>query len=485
MNGSKTTLAPSATTVPRIAIVGGGLAGLATAVALADRNFSITLFESRRQLGGRAGSFRDPETDVWVDHCQHVSLGCCTNLTDFCARTGLADLLRHDRTLHFFGPDGCRHDVSASRRLPAPLHLLPALMRLKYLSSGERLRIGGALRRLAHTSTVNDPAGPTIGQWLRERKQTERTIELFWSPVIVSALSETVERAGVPAVRKVFVDAFLGNRRGFELQIPRVPLGEFYGERLEQWLRQRGINVRLECPIKKIVGDSSGVKEIELAVGEGLPIDAVVLAVPWRRVNEMLSEPLRAALPELKALDQFESAPISAVHLWFDREITELPHAVLPGRLSQWVFNHGVQAPVADNELTARSYYYQVVISASRELEAMPREATIAKVRAELATMWPVATEARLVQARVITQQHAVFSPLPGNDRLRPGQQTGVPNLFLAGDWTATGWPATMEGAVRSGYLAAEVLLSRFGRPGRILAPDLRRPRLARWVFGN
>ena len=285
MSGPTDLTAAGGGTMRRIAIVGGGLAGLATAVALADRGLAITLFEARRQLGGRAGSFRDPETDALVDHCQHVSLGCCTNLADFCRRTGLADLLRHDQRLHFFGPDGRRHDVYGSRWLPAPLHLLPALVRLKYLSLRERFRIVGALRQLAAESTTDDPNGLTIGQWLRRHGQSERAIELFWAPVIVSALSETVERAAVPAVRKVFVDAFMGDRRGFELQVPRVPLGEFYG-RLEDWLEKHGTSVRLECPIKRIEGDAGGVKEIELATGERVTCDAVIVAVPWRRVDE-------------------------------------------------------------------------------------------------------------------------------------------------------------------------------------------------------
>ncbi|HEY2827235.1 MAG TPA: hydroxysqualene dehydroxylase HpnE [Pirellulales bacterium] len=472
------------TSGPHIGIVGGGLAGLAAAVALAERGFEITLFEARRQLGGRTGSFRDTASDAWVDHCQHVSLGCCTNLADFCRRTGLAELLRQDKTLHFFGPDGRQYDVGAGRLLPAPMHLLPALLRLKYLSLRERIGIIRAMRKLARTSAEDDPQGLTIGPWLRAHGQSERAIELFWTPVIVSALSETLERAAVPPVRKVFVDAFLGDRRGFELQVPRVPLGEFYGERLERWLAQHGVLVRLECPIKQICGDAGGVKEVELGSDERLQFDAVVVAVPWRRVGELIGEPLRRALPELGMIDQFESAPISAVHLWFDRAITDLPHAVLPGRLSQWVFNHGAQRQAnALNEVQEQSYYYQVVISASREVEAQPRDEVIARVREELAEVWPAVSQAKLLQARLITQQHSVFSPLPGSERLRPKQQSSVSNLFLAGDWTATGWPATMEGAVRSGYLAAEVLLSRFGRPERILANDLRRPWLARWLI--
>lgn len=480
MNGA------DASTTPSVAIVGGGLAGLAAAVALAGRGLTITLFEARRQLGGRAGSFRDPASDAWVDHCQHVSLGCCTNLADFCRRTGLADLLRSDQTLHFFGPDGRRYDVGGSNWLPAPMHLLPALVRLKYLSLQERLGIMSALRKLARAPSVDDPNGAPIGTWLREHGQSERAIELFWTPVVVSALSETMDRAAVPPVRKVFVDAFMGNRRGFELQVPRVPLGEFYGERLQRWLKERGVSIRLGETVRQICGAADGVKEIELADDKRLAVAAVIVATPWRRVGDLLAEPLRAALPEIEQAERFESAPISAVHLWFDREITDLPHAVLPGRLSQWVFNHGTQEMSSEKDApAARGHYYQVVISASRELEGQPREAIIDQVRREMTEVWAKAAEAKLLQARLITQQHAVFSPLPGSERLRPRQETRIPNLFLAGDWTATGWPATMEGAVRSGYLAAEAVLCHMGRGEKILAPDLPRPWLARWLIGK
>ncbi len=171
----------------------------------------------------------------------------------------------------------------------------------------------------------------SIGQWLRDHGQTDRAIELFWAPVIVSALSETLDRTAVPPVRKVFVDAFLGSRRAYEMQTPRVPLGELYGNQLEQWLGQHGAAVRRECGVKQLIGDAAGVKNLLLDDGQQQPIDAVIVAVPWRRVSELLSDPLRAALSELREIDRFESAPITAVHLWFDRPITDLPHAVLPG----------------------------------------------------------------------------------------------------------------------------------------------------------
>ncbi len=434
----------------RIAIVGGGLAGLAAAVELSGRGMQVELFESRRQLGGRAGSFRDSATEVFIDHCQHVSLGCCTKWIDFCRRTGLDRFVRRYDTLHFFGPDGQRCDMRASRWLPAPLHLLPSLLKLSYLSLGERLNIIRAMQRLKKTSTSDDSQGPTIVKWLLEHGQTSRAIELFWTPVIVSALSETLDRVAVPPVRKVFVEAFLGNRHAYEMIVPTVPLGELYGQHLEQWLSKHDVAIRRERGVKLLHGDATGVRELEFASGQRQVFDAVIVAVPWRRIEELLGEPLRAALPELHGIQQIESAPITAVHFWFDRAITNLPHAVLPGRTSQWMFYRGA-AP--------EGHHYQVVISASRDLASRLREEVVAEVLSELMQLWPVTMEAKLLQSRMITDQHAVFSVMPGADRLRPAQPTSVPNLFLAGDWTATGWPATMEGAVRSGYLAAGEML--------------------------
>ena len=166
---------------PRVAIVGGGLAGLAAAVRLSEHGVAVKLFEARRQLGGRATSFRDPTTGVVVDHCQHVALGCCTNFIDFCERTGLTQFLTPHRTLHFFGPDGSRSDLTASRLLPAPLHLLPSLLRLKYLSGREKIGIVRAMRQLAYDSCSDDVNAPTIDAWLREHGQSDRVIELFWA----------------------------------------------------------------------------------------------------------------------------------------------------------------------------------------------------------------------------------------------------------------------------------------------------------------
>ncbi|MCH8923822.1 MAG: FAD-dependent oxidoreductase, partial [Planctomycetes bacterium] len=446
---------------------------------------AVELFEATARLGGRAGSFADPASGELVDHCQHVSMGCCTNLADFCRRTHIADCFRRDRVLHFIGPDGRHFPLTASRWLPAPLHLAPALFKLGYLSLGEKIGIARAMRRLMRMSPVAAEDGPTVGQWLRGQRQSQRAIDRFWSVVLVSALSETVDRASLAAARKVFVDGFLASRRGYEVELPTVPLGEMYGKRLIDTLAARGVAVHLSSPAASLEGDERAVREVCFADGTLRQFDALIVAVPWRRVGALFAEkvsgtvysPNKRFLTPFRSLDQFHSAPITAVHLWFDRPITSLPHAVLIDRLSQWVFNHGAQ------DAGPPEYYYQVVVSASRDLAGRGRDEIAAEVHDELASVWPDARDARLLRHRVVTQTHAVFSPQVGVDRLRPPQKTAIPNLFLAGDWTATGWPATMEGAVRSGYLAAEGALALLGRRVSLLQPDLPRGMLARMLI--
>jgi squalene-associated FAD-dependent desaturase len=465
----------------RIAIVGGGLAGLAAAVALAGRGLELELYESRRRLGGRATSFFDSDSGDWIDHCQHVGMGCCTNLADFCRRTGLAEFFRRDRHLYFFGPDGRCHRLSANRWLPAPVHLAPSLMRLGYLSFGERVGIALAMLRLARARVEDDERQPTIGQWLRRQGQSERAMQLFWSVVLVSALGEELDRASLAHSRKVFVDGFLSAREAYEIDVPIVPLGELYGERLETWLKQQGVAVHLGAEVKRLDGDGSGVRHLVFSDGSQRAVDGAIVATTRRRVRELFAGPLLACLPELSGVERIDSAPITGVHLWFDREITALPHAVLVGRLSQWLFNRG-RAMVKD--ASPVEHYYQVVISASRSLAGRDRAAVLEEILGDLTSIWPAVGEARLLRWRMVTEQAAVFSVRPGIELLRPPQQTSVANLALAGDWTRTGWPATMEGAVRSGYLAAEAILKNLGHSERLLAPDLKRGWLARLVVG-
>lgn len=492
--------------LPRVAIVGGGLAGLATAVALADQGFSIELFEARRRWGGRASSFEDTRTGGLVDHCQHVSMGCCTNLADFARRVGIDHDFRRHRVLHFIGPDGRQYDFRGSAWLPPPLHLLPGLLKLGYLSWRERLAIVRAMPRLARWRQGQDDAGESIGAWLRRQGQTPHAMRCFWSVVLVSALGEQLDRAGIRYARQVFVDGFMASRDGYVVEIPSVPLAMLYGKKLAGWLCDHGVKLHPSTPIGRIEGNRRQVQAVVTADQRRLAVDFVVSAVPWRALARLLEQPAFAAVAALAQAAKIQSSPITGVHLWFDRPITPLPHAVLVDRLSQWVFyrgtatnnddsttdesdhlspNAGAAESRAANDPPAAEHYYQIVISAWRNVAAGQRDDVVRQIVEELRDVWPEARKARLIRWRLVTEGEAVFSATPDVDRLRPSQQTEIANLFLAGDWTATGWPSTMEGAVRSGYLAAEGVLRAVGRPRHIVKPDLPRGFLARWLMGH
>jgi len=462
---------------PTVVVVGGGLAGLAAAAALADLDCRVELYESRRKLGGRAASYRDAATGEMVDHCQHVGMACCTNLLDFYRRTGLSELLRRDRTLHFFSPDGRRYDMGAASWLPAPMHLLPSLLRLGYLSVRERIGICRAMWTLARRE-VDD--SETVGAWLTRHRQSARAIERFWAPVLVSALGETVDRASLKYARKVFVDGFLANRTGYEIDVPTVSLGELYGTRCEEYLRGRGVQLHLDSAVRSIDCEAGGRCVVYLADGAILRPDAVVVAVTWRRAAELIASEVRARIPGSEAWPTFDSAPITGVHLWFDRELTDLPHAVLVGTLSQWMFTRVRETSGAASPADC---YYQVVVSASYDLASMTKGETVDRIVGELRAVFPAARQARLVRSKIVTEHEAVFSVRPGLDFVRPRQTTPVPGLFLAGDWTATGWPATMEGAVRSGYAAAEAVAASIGKPRSFVVDDLPRAAMSRRLF--
>ena len=471
----------------RITIVGGGLAGLAAAVALTERGLPCTLLESRGRLGGRASSFHDPTTDTDVDNCQHVTLGCCTNFRHFCQTTGLAEFFRREKMLHFIARDGKINPFQATF-LPAPFHLGIAFGRLSYLTLADKLALARGLKELARPVSPDDESRP-FSEWLKRHRQTDAAIHKFWFVVLVSALSESLDRISVSHARKVFIDAFLAHRDGWCVDIPVVPLEELYGGRLTEWLTARGTTIRCLASASQIEMEHDRVTAVRLASGEVVAGDEFVVALPFFRVMSVLP-PAIAKHPSLRGIDQLQAAPISSIHLWFDRSITELPHAVFVDRLCQWMFNRTVIGSATDSKSMQGqpgldgAHYYQIVISASQELAGQSRDEILRVVLQELTETWPGVANANLIHSRQITEHRAVFSPVPGVDALRPRQQSPVGNLQLAGDWTDTGWPATMEGAVRSGYLAAENILSRLGQKETVLQPDLHVAFNSRLLFG-
>jgi squalene-associated FAD-dependent desaturase len=448
-------------TRPKVLVIGGGLAGLAGASALAPRGFQVTVLESRNRLGGRAGSFTDAVTGQLVDACQHVSMGCCTNFQHFCRTVGIDHLLAPQPTLYFMTPDG-RVSRFGADRLPAPFHLARSLWRAHYLTVADKLRIAWGMLALLRAEPDDDqPLLP----WLKRHRQNSHTIARFWGIVLVSALNESIDRLGLKYARKVFLDGFLRHRRGFEVSVPTVPLARLYGTELQHWFDRQGVKLETSAGVAAIQGTKSEITGLQLRDGRLLQADWYIAAVPFDRLLDLLPQTIVESHSCFSSLRNLGVSPITSVHLWFDRQVIGLPHVVLIDCIGQWIFNRGETRPGA--------HYLQVVISASTALRSAGREEIQCQVEQELRNVFPAMKDARTVRAKVVTEHAATFSPTPGVDRWRPSQETPVRNFVIAGDWTGTGWPGTMEGAVRSGYLAAEAMLRLVGRAEKVIQADL------------
>ncbi|HLB90321.1 MAG TPA: hydroxysqualene dehydroxylase HpnE [Terriglobales bacterium] len=477
---------------PRVAVVGGGLAGLAAGCALADSGFRVTLFERRSYLGGRASSYQHPGTGEVVDNCQHVLLGCCTNLVEFYRRIGVEDKIRWYDRLTFLEPGG-RASVIEPSSLPAPLHTAPAFLRAACLNLPDKLAIAAAMAALAPVAPRD--TGESFLTWLRRHGQTERAIERFWKTVLVSALNEGIDRVSVPSAAQVMRESFLKSPAAGRMGVPTVPLTELYNT-AGDYICARGGEVQFRSSVESFRAEFAGVK---LLTAEGEEnFDFVVFAVPFDVLSRMLP-PTSAAEPLRQTLDRFETSPITGIHLWFDRQVTDLEHAVLLDRTIQWMFHkskllgraaahevavtnggHGfsraddASSPAGALASEANGSYLELVVSSSKTLVEKSRAEIIDLALAELREFFPEARAANLVKSTVIKEVHATYSPRPGVDVFRPRPETVWPRVFLAGDWTATGWPATMEGAVRSGYVAAQCVARVAGlRNAAFLVPDL------------
>jgi squalene-associated FAD-dependent desaturase len=467
-------------------VIGGGLAGLSSAVALAEAGLQVRLFEKRPHLGGRATSYTLPDGSE-VDNCQHVTLGCCTNLADFYSRVGAAGKIRFYSRLHFVDAQGRRSTMEASP-LPAPMHLAPSFLLFSSLSLADKRGIANAMMAIAKAGG-NPPGidGISMLDWLQRMKQTPAAIDRFWRVVLVSALDEELSRTDARYGIEVFWKGFLANKGGYRVGIPSVPLAELY-EGCREAVTLRGGEVRLRAGIREICVRDNRFNGVVMDDGSEIFADACIAAVPHDTLLNLLPKQMGEGNGSLSGLTNIKTSPITGVHLWYDRTVMTEPFLTLLDHTTQWVFNKtllygtnettGAAArpnPQSDHsfEPDADGQYLQLVISASYDLVQKSRQEIIDLCCRELAEVLPATRDARLRKATVIKEINATFSPAPGVDRWRPAQKTSVNNLFLAGDWTRTAWPSTMEGAVRSGYLAAETLLAASGEPRTFLQPDL------------
>jgi squalene-associated FAD-dependent desaturase len=437
---------------PRVAVIGGGLAGLASAAALGSAGFDVVIYESRSFPGGRATSWPvGGEDSEMIDNCQHVLLRCCVNLLDLYQRLGVGDKIRFYQEFFFIEPGG-RTSILKRGIFPAPAHFFGSFIKLKFLTVADKLAIARAISAIPiERFSRTDLDRISMLDWLREKRQTEGAIERYWRQVLVSAVNEELDRMAAAHGFQVFWLGMIARADSYEMGIPDVPLRELYDEK--SLANTGAVRIEHRSAVTSIETSDATVRSVRTPHGP-VTADYYISALPFER--------LRPLLPDLPiAWDQFEHSPITGIHLWFDRAVTDLPHATLLDRTIQWMFNK------------SEGRYIQVVVSASRSLLETPRNQIIDDAVRELADFFPLVKEARLEKAQVIKEVRATFSAKPGMEPLRPVSVTPLNNFFLAGDWTRSGWPATMEGAVRSGYLAAEAVAAAAGTPRRFLLPDI------------
>ncbi len=461
----------------RVAVVGGGVAGLAAACALAQDGYAVELFEGRPYVGGRASSYLHPGVDEVIDNCQHIVLGCCTNVLDLLRRAGAEDAMRWSDGITFLEPGGRRTKLKPAL-LPAPLHSTPSFLSARALGWQDKLAIARAIAAFLGGSRPDEDR-QSFADWLQRTGQTKRAVEHFWKPVLFSALNEEPDRISVRYAAKVFREAFLFSAEAGRMGVPRVPLSEMYG-RVASAIERSGGKVHLRSTVEGLC-HGEGNERWRLRVADHVEVfDAAVLALSFEGLQKLLpampDEEPRARLENMLA--KFDHSPLTGIHLWFDREITELEHAVLLDTTMQWLYNTSRIQP--ERQSMRAGHLIELVVSASKSLVPMERQAIIDLALRELALFFPAMHQARLLKGAVVKEVRATYSIVPGLDAVRPEADSAWQGLMLAGDWTATGWPSTMESAARSGYLAAEAVSREAGDPKQYRAPDLPRRGLMR-----
>jgi zeta-carotene desaturase len=429
-------------------VIGGGCAGFAAATALVESGARVLVLEARPGLGGRATAFTDPETGERVDNGQHILMGCYGETLALLERIGAADRVRWQSGLRVPMIDRHGHQsVLALPSLPSPLHFLAGVLAWDALSWRERLsvlRIGSALRS---GSRVDEPKGLSVRQWLSKNAQAERLCELFWEPLALAALNQSIDQADATSFVRVLEQVFGPDPQAAALVLPAVPLDELYAEPSRAWLEARGSEVRVNAPSTiEIEGDR--VKGVRVR-GDAIETPVVISTVPWFAFEALFDSPPAALGETVANASALASLPIVTVNLWLDRAVMQEPLVGLPGRNFQWVFDR--RAIVGGD----RSHL-SLISSGAETIVAMSNDALAAMALAEVRDALPLARIASVRKSLAVRERRSTFSLAPDAPP-RPGTRTAIEGLLLAGDWIETGLPATIESAVVSGHRAAEV----------------------------
>jgi len=456
-----------------VTVIGAGVAGLSAACALAESGLQVHLVERRSYLGGRASSYLHPGVNEVIDNCQHVLFGCCTNLIGFYQRIGVENKIHWTSEMTMIEPGGQRSALGPSGigpfKLPAPLHALPKLLTAHAFTFADKLALGRAFTALMRPVPQNSKE--SLSSWLKRNGQTPGAIEHFWRLVIASALNADLDTIALPYAAKVIRELFMNSPQAGSMGMSTVPLSELYSG-AEKFLNENGAKLHLNTNVDSASWDEE-ISEWSIQTREGeILSDYLVLALPFEATAKLLPNmpPVPGADELARRIDQLEHWPICSVHLWFDREITDLDHAVLLDREIHWMYNKTRLQPWRKTKGT----YLELVISASRSFAALERREAIDLALRELAEYFPAIATAKLEKAALIKEVRATFGVPPGIDKVRPPAKSPWPNCALAGDWIQTGWPSTMESAARSGHLVAEAICAAIGIPQTFLVSDLK-----------
>lgn len=436
---------------PDVIVAGAGFAGLSAAVRLVEQGARVLVVEERHRLGGRATAFPDPATGEIVDNGQHALFGCYRETFAFLKAIGAEHDVALDDCLEIeiVDRDGRRSRLTTPAWRP-PLHLVGGLLRWRALGFADRVaavRMGRALRALRSNGPRWTALGSvTASEWLRQMRQTRGITELLWEPLVVAALNQPPEVAAAEPFVRVMIRMFNGTRRDAAIGLPRVPLDALYAEPARRYLESRGSSVRAGAGATLLV-ESDRVCGVDVK-GERLKADVVIAAVPWYGFSRFA-----AGVPALASIAQvaaaMRSSPIVTVNLWYDRPVTDTTFVGLPGRTFQWVFDKG-------RIFGSDASHLSLVCSGADAVVALDNQSLCDIAAREVAEALPAARGARVVRATAVREKRATFSLAPGQPP-RPKAETPIRGLFLAGDWTDTGLPATIEGAVQSGHLAARL----------------------------
>ncbi len=463
-----------------VIVVGAGVAGLNAADALTRDGAKVTVLERRPYIGGRAYSYLHPALDEVVDS-QHVMVGCCTNLIDFCQRAGLADKIRWYERQTFLQPATGSRGVIASTieagALPAPMQYTTSFLRAGMLSAADKFSVARGLSEFLRGFPAED--GESVAHWYVRSRQTAGAVRHFWEPIVLATLNDSAQNCSLKYAGKVFHELFLKSATGGRLGIPTVPLSDFYASGAEM-VQRDGAQVHLRAGVDELVQERGG---WTVRCGdESFRADDVILALPFEQTQRLIAgmtvqgtEAGQVKQELLQKMARFVHAPFISILLWFDREISELDHAWLLDTTIQWFFHKSRIRRYRPE----RGSYVELVIAGSRAELPLRRAEILGPALRELERFFPEAGRAKLLKSGILKEARATFSVLPGMDAYRPEQKTGLPGLYLAGDWTRTEWPSTMEGAARSGRLAAGAVR---GDLLRFMAPELAPAGLMRYL---